>query len=69
MNCPECEQEVKVLPDKPIMGFTASATTVDFNATSGSLTVLNQPVPTSEVYKCSNEKCWVTRIEVDWGQS
>ena len=69
LNCPACEKEVKVLLDKPDNSFYAT-TTVDLGtAGDGAGTLINDTTPIKEVYKCCNEECWVTRIEVDWGQS
>lgn len=71
MNCPACEKKVKVLPDKPSMNYASTVTTtVDFG-TDGDASGIAFGVDTitKETYKCCNESCWVTRVEVDWGQS
>jgi hypothetical protein len=73
LNCPACDKEVKVLPDKPeiVWNNQVTSTTLDFGVSGQDAFHVGtaNTVPTSEVYKCCNETCWVTRIEVDWGRS
>ena len=69
MNCPACEKEVKVLVDKPDTEWNESIHTINGDGGANATIGFVSPVTTTETYKCSNEKCWVTRIEVDWGQS
>jgi len=71
MKCPQCDKKVDVLPPKPDFNAWPSATTtVDFGvAQADTFHVSTMPAKSSEVFKCVNEECWVTRIEVDWGQS
>jgi hypothetical protein len=53
MKCPACDKEVKVLPDKPELVWNTQIT-----STGGFFAGQSQnAIPTSEVYKCCNEKC------------
>ena len=66
MNCPACNKIVKVLVDVPVtFDITSTVTNSDTYLTSD----VAIPPKNKETYKCVNEKCWATRIEVDWGQS
>ncbi len=63
-KCPECKVKIDVLPiqesepQSTSMGSTMSTTvTYDLNATYP---------PSSKTYKCSNPKCWVTKITESW---
>ena len=69
MKCPNCENDVLALPDRPLpMSVSTTALTdITFSDSSGGGSVFVPEVPTHEVYKCCNEKCWVTKIEVNWG--
>lgn len=71
MKCPACDKEVKVLPDKPELVWNTQITSTGgyFAGQDAAHIGTVNAVPTSEVYKCCNEQCWVTRIEIDWGQS
>jgi len=57
MNCPECDDKVYVLPWK------GNSLASD----NGFVNTLD--VGQEDTFKCCNKSCWVTRIEVDWGQS
>jgi len=57
MNCPECDDKVHILPWK------GNSLASD----NGFVNTLD--VTPRDTFKCCNKSCWVTRIEVDWGQS
>lgn len=63
-KCPECKDKIELitirehLPNTTSTGSLAYAGTITFN-------VPEYPA-TSKTYKCSNPKCWVTKIHVSW---
>jgi len=63
-KCPECNEKIDILPQAvPITQSTGStwqytlSTTIDYGVTYPS---------TTKTYKCSNPKCWVTKITERW---
>ena len=69
MKCPNCDVDVLSLPSRPLpMNVSTTMSDLTFTDTSGGGAVYVPEEPSHEVFKCCNEKCWVTRIEVDWGQ-
>ena len=69
MKCPNCDNDAKPLVERPLNFDVAvsGSTEVSLGDMSGGATYTIPEVPTHEVFKCCNEKCWVTKIEVDWG--
>jgi len=65
-KCPQCDEPIALLPIRePIPEDTSGATTLTMTQT------MNWPyqpqyTSTNLTYKCSNEKCWVTKIEESW---
>jgi len=62
-KCPQCNEKVDVLFTQ-----TANPLSTSTMSLSGSTTVdhgLAYP-PTNITYKCSNPKCWVTKINESW---
>jgi len=61
-KCPECNEKIDVLltqePNSSSAEFTYSMSTTYYNETYS---------PTSKIYKCSNPKCWITKINESWG--
>lgn len=64
MKCPGCDTEVKDLIEKPVENNNVTWSNAGASVISGTMDF--QPNPTQQTFKCCNEKCWVTRIEVDW---
>ena len=61
-KCPECDGKIEILPiQEPSPQSTSTmslSSTITFNTET-------YP-PTSRTYKCSNPKCWVTKIRLSW---
>jgi len=63
-KCPECDGEIDVLPiQSPEI---ESVTSTVQNLTFTGSTTGQSYAPTSKMYKCSNPKCWVTKIKESW---
>lgn len=64
IKCPECKKEMKLLPQRqplpePNTGgtsLTLTAATITYSSYSS----------TSKTFKCSNDECWVTKLELSW---
>jgi len=62
--CPECGEKIGLipirepLPESSIGGTYLTQTASTFTGSTYS--------PTSKTYKCSNPKCWVTKVELNW---
>ncbi len=67
MKCPGCDHEVKILLEQQPEPDNMTATTSLVNNMVYDGTYQVTYAPTKEVFKCCNEKCWVTKIEVNWG--
>lgn len=64
IQCPECDQVMKLLPQRePLADPHIGGTALTFTATT--FTGQSYP-PTSKTFKCSNDKCWVTKLELSW---
>ena len=62
-KCPECDAKIYVLLDQPSDAQTTTGTfTMSTTTTFSDVSY----APTSEQYKCSNPKCWVTKITESW---
>ena len=62
-KCPECNEKIDILPEAvPITQSTG--TTFQYNI-STTIDSVSYP-PTTKTYKCSNPKCWVTKITESW---
>lgn len=68
MNCPACTKVCEPLIPKPELN-AATTITTSFDTTGGGVACSSSDIETKTVFKCCNHECWVTRIEVDWGQS
>lgn len=64
-KCPACDEKIDILPtQEPTLQSTTSTTgTVDFTSTFYFPTSYPS---TTKTYKCSNPKCWVTKIRESW---
>lgn len=63
MKCPECDINILEIPKrKPLPPSTTNTithtSTMMFDTVSYS--------STSQDYKCSNPKCWVTKVNLSW---
>ena len=63
-KCPECNEKIDILkiqePNPP------STTTGTFDFAQTCTIGLPSYPSTSKTYKCSNPKCWVTKITESW---
>lgn len=65
-KCPECDFKIVIMPVRdPLPPDTTTTMTVNTTMDIGYGFAPNYG-PTSRTYKCINEKCWVTKIEVSW---
>lgn len=68
-KCPACDSEVKPLLSQPPLENTSTGTfenqIVSFSTPTFTTSIIRYG-PTSQVYKCSNEECWVTKITESW---
>ena len=71
MNCPECDVKVDEMPTRSFEWGNTVGTfpmvTMDGTDTAdvGSTLTASYPEP-KKTYKCSNPKCWVTKITESW---
>lgn len=66
-KCPECKEKINILELQESL--PESVTTMSLNLTqSATINYPGQPsyAPTWRTYKCSNPKCWVTKIKESW---
>ena len=61
-KCPECDEKISVLLDQPSESETTGTFTMSTTTTFSGMSY----TPTTEQYKCSNPKCWVTIIKESW---
>lgn len=65
-KCPECKEKIDILqiqePNSLSIVTISSSTITAGWATSDGITY----TPASKTYKCSNPKCWVTKIKESW---
>ncbi len=59
-KCPECKEKIEVLSKQPTQQIPSWVITSTFDMTSG------EHPNTGNIYKCSNPKCWVTKIHESW---
>jgi len=62
-KCPACKEMIETLLTRepnPSSTSTTGAATITYD-----LGITTYP-PTSKMYKCSNPKCWVTKITESW---
>jgi len=67
-KCPECGYKIALLPIRePIPDSMVGATTFT-GEVNQTINFPYQPQygPTMKIYKCINEKCWVTKITESW---
>lgn len=65
MNCPECNTEILEIPKREPLPKTTLDTTANINY-AGTAFIGESYSPTTKDYKCSNPKCWVTKINLSW---
>lgn len=64
--CPECKKEMKILPERDALPLSITSDT-SLTFASQTITLTGQSYsPTSKTFKCSNEKCWVTKLSLSW---
>lgn len=63
-KCPECKEKIDILPQQEPNPPETNSTFTYSQDTTIDLGV-SYP-PTSKTYKCSNPKCWVTKITESW---
>ncbi len=62
-ECPECKEKIDILPEAvPITQYTGSTFQYNISTTIDCVSY----APTTKTYKCSNPKCWVTKITESW---
>jgi hypothetical protein len=64
MNCPECNKEIlDIVVREPIQVTLTGADSITMSATTYTGPSYS---PTSKTFKCSNPKCWVTKVKISW---
>jgi len=65
LTCPECEEKIELIPIRESL--PESTATMSFNLTQTVGTfIVPSYASTLRTYKCSNPKCWVTKVELSW---
>ena len=64
IQCPECDYKIELIPVRKPQ--EEGVTTMTMNLTQA--TTITGPfyAATSKTYKCTNPKCWVTKVELSW---
>lgn len=62
-KCPECNEKIDILPTQEPN--SPSTNTFSYNLTATIDWDISYP-STTKIYKCSNPKCWVTKITESW---
>jgi len=66
-KCPECDYIIEELPTREPIPETMTGSAGAFTLTQTATTwTCYSYTSTSKTYKCSNPKCWVTKIKQDW---
>jgi len=64
LMCPECGKKVEKLPIRePIQ---EGVTSMTMNLSTAATYIGPSYSPSLFTYKCSNPKCWVTKVELSW---
>jgi len=63
-KCPECEEKIEILPIREPLKEEITAMTM--NLTQRATFTEPSYSPSLKTYKCSNPKCWVTKITESW---
>lgn len=63
-KCPECGEKIDILPIQEMTFDTTGSQTITGTLTFS--TTGQTYAPTNTIYKCSNPKCWVTKITENW---
>jgi len=64
-KCPECKEKIDILQIQEPNPESTTNNTFAFTQTTTTIGFPTYP-PTSKIYKCSNPKCWVTKITESW---
>lgn len=62
-KCPECNEKIDILPTQEPESPSPTTTSLQFSTTFNMDVTYSS---TSITYKCSNPKCWVTKINESW---
>jgi len=65
IKCPECGEKIKLIPIQEPLPESTSTMTLNLTQSVGTYGGPSY-APTSRTYKCSNPKCWVTKVELSW---
>lgn len=69
-TCQECNEKIELLPEQePTPSTTSTGTSMTSSITTTETFTFYTGIqfpPTTKIYKCSNPKCWVTKITESW---
>lgn len=65
-KCPECNEKIEILPIQKSNPDSNTTGTLNFSQNISNAVIFPTYPSTSRTYKCSNPKCWVTKISESW---